>query len=156
MASRVTHWYGVAATERSPSHRSPPGKDKFSDLILNSGPVNKLSGIDQLRIAPEILRHKKGVLIMEHNPIGHESPPSFWRSRYAIGLFVIGAIAAYFLLTEHLAHVVGALPLLLLLACPLMHVFMHHGHGGHGHHHGESSSQDAARKPDQSDSGEAS
>jgi hypothetical protein len=23
---------------------------------------------------------------------------------------------------------------LLLLACPLMHIFMHHGHGGHGSH----------------------
>jgi hypothetical protein len=40
-------------------------------------------------------------------------------------------------MTEHLAHVVGALPLLILLACPLMHVFMHHGHGGHGHSHHE-------------------
>lgn len=59
-------------------------------------------------------------------------PCSFWRSRYAFGLVVIGAVAAYFLLTEHLAHVVGALPFLLLLACPLMHVFMHHGH-----HHGD-------------------
>jgi hypothetical protein len=47
---------------------------------------------------------------------------------------VIGGVAAYFLLTEHLAHVVGALPYLLLLACPLMHVFMHGGRGGHGHH----------------------
>ncbi|MNN64806.1 hypothetical protein D3C81_1802680 [compost metagenome] len=67
----------------------------------------------------------------------HGSPPSFWRSRYAIGLVVIGGVAIYFLLTEHLAHVVGALPYLLLLACPLMHVFMHRGHGGH-HHHGQS------------------
>lgn len=65
---------------------------------------------------------------------GRDTPPSFWSSRYAIGLVVIGGVAAYFLLTEHLAHVVGALPFLLLLACPLMHVFMHHGHGGHGHH----------------------
>lgn len=93
---------------------------------------------------------------MKHNPVGHESPPSFWRSRYVIGLIVIGAIAAYFLLTEHLAHVVGALPLLLLLACPLMHVFMHHGHGGHGHSHDESSSQDARRRPGQSGPGAAS
>nr|WP_304487396.1 DUF2933 domain-containing protein [Chitinibacter sp. GC72] len=52
-----------------------------------------------------------------------------------MGLLVIGAVAAYFLLTEHLAHVISALPFLLLLACPLMHIFMHHGHGGHGHHH---------------------
>lgn len=69
---------------------------------------------------------------MNHQHNGHDSPPSFWRSRYAIGLVVIGAVAAYFLLTEHLAHVVGALPFLLLLACPLMHVFMHGGHGHHG------------------------
>lgn len=71
---------------------------------------------------------------MNHQHEEHDSPPSFWSSRYAIGLLVIGGVAVYFLLTEHLAHVVGALPYLLLLACPLMHVFMHGGHGGHGHH----------------------
>ena len=37
------------------------------------------------------------------------------------------------LLTEHTAHVFGVLPWLLILACPLMHIFMHHGHhGGYG------------------------
>jgi thymidylate synthase len=61
-------------------------------------------------------------------------PPSFWRSRYALGLVVMAAAAAYFLLTEHLAHVFGALPYALLLACLLMHVFMHRGHGSHSHH----------------------
>lgn len=61
----------------------------------------------------------------------HESgPPSFWGSRYAIGFLVLGAIATYFLLTGHRAHLFAALPFLLLLACPLMHVFMHGGHGG--------------------------
>lgn len=60
------------------------------------------------------------------------APTHFWRTRYAIGFLVFGAITAYFLLTEHLAHVVGALPLLILLACPLMHVFMHRDHGHHG------------------------
>lgn len=39
-------------------------------------------------------------------------------------------IAGYFLLAEHQAHLIQALPWLLLLACPLMHFF--HGHGGHG------------------------
>jgi hypothetical protein len=43
------------------------------------------------------------------------------------------AIAAFFLLTEHRAHLLGILPFLLLLACPLMHLFHHAGHGGHGH-----------------------
>ena len=38
-------------------------------------------------------------------------------------------IAGYFLLTEHRAHVVQFLPFVLLLACPLLHMF--HGHGGH-------------------------
>ena len=69
---------------------------------------------------------------MNHAHDGNESPPNFWSSRYAIGLVVIGGVAAYFLLTEHLAHVVGALPFLVLLACPLMHIFMHGGHGHHG------------------------
>ena len=36
------------------------------------------------------------------------------------------------LLSEQRAHFLGALPWLLLLACTLMHVFMHRGHGGHG------------------------
>lgn len=75
---------------------------------------------------------------MNHQKEGNDSPPSFWKTRYAIGLVVIGGVAAYFLLTEHLAHVVGALPYLLLLACPLMHVFMHGGHGHHHHHPGKS------------------
>ena len=55
--------------------------------------------------------------------------PGFWNSRYAIGMLVLGAIAGYLLFSEHRAHFIGALPLLLLLACPLMHVFMHRGHG---------------------------
>ncbi|MBC7954678.1 MAG: DUF2933 domain-containing protein [Cytophagales bacterium] len=80
---------------------------------------------------------------MNHPPAAHHqqpeqaSAPPFWRSRYAIGLLVFGAVAAYFLLSEHRAHFIGALPYLLLLACPLMHVFMHGGHGsGHGDHGG--------------------
>lgn len=47
-------------------------------------------------------------------------------------------VAGYFLFTEHRAHVLGILPYLLLLACPLMHLFMHHGHGGHEGHDGKS------------------
>ena len=42
------------------------------------------------------------------------------------------AVALFYLLTEHRAHVFGALPVLIVLACPLMHLFMHHGHGDHG------------------------
>lgn len=71
----------------------------------------------------------------------HEPPPGFWGSRYSIGLLVLGAVAAYFLLKEHRAHVFGALPFLLVLACPLMHFFMHGGHGGHHAGHGDGRSE---------------
>jgi hypothetical protein len=48
------------------------------------------------------------------------------------------AIAAFFLITEHRAHVLGALPYVLLLLCPVLHLLLHRGHGGghagHGTH----------------------
>ena len=73
---------------------------------------------------------------MNSNHTHHQQPiegPSqtFWRSRYGIGLLVFGAVAAYFLLAEHRAHLFGAWPFLLLLACPLVHMFMHGSHGSH-------------------------
>ncbi len=58
---------------------------------------------------------------------------SLLRSRTGIVLIAFLAIAAFFLTTEHRAHVFGALPFALLLACPLLHIFMHGGHGGHDH-----------------------
>ena len=45
-----------------------------------------------------------------------------------------GAVAAFFLFTEHRAHLFGVLPYLLLLACPVMMLFMHHGHENSEHH----------------------
>ncbi|AOW98335.1 hypothetical protein BJP34_01740 [Moorena producens PAL-8-15-08-1] len=55
-----------------------------------------------------------------------------WRSPTGIALLFFLGIAAFLLITEHLAHIIPVLPWLLLLACPLMHLFMHGGHGGHG------------------------
>ena len=43
--------------------------------------------------------------------------------------FCFLAIAAFFLITEHRAHLYGWWPLLLLAACPLLHRFHHGGHG---------------------------
>jgi Protein of unknown function (DUF2933) len=57
-----------------------------------------------------------------------------WRTRSGLVLCGFLIVAGFYLVTEHTAHVFGALPFLLLLACPLMHLFMHHGHGGHGGH----------------------
>lgn len=58
-------------------------------------------------------------------------------SRWKWALLGFLAVAGFFLWTEHKAHVFGVLPYLLVLACPLMHLFHHGGHGRHrGHQHG--------------------
>jgi len=44
-------------------------------------------------------------------------------------LALLIVIGGFFLWTEHRVHVLGALPYLVLLLCPLMHFFMHRGHG---------------------------
>ena len=44
---------------------------------------------------------------------------------------VLAAVGAY-LLWNHTGHVLSAVPYVLLLACPLLHLFGH----GHHHHHG--------------------
>jgi Protein of unknown function (DUF2933) len=56
---------------------------------------------------------------------------AFFRSRTSVVLVAFLAIAAFFLLTKHTAHVFGVLPYALLLLCPLLHLFMHHGHSSH-------------------------
>ena len=52
------------------------------------------------------------------------------RVRRVFPVFVV--LAAVLLIAEHRLHVLGYLPWLILLACPLMHVFMHRGHGHKG------------------------
>jgi hypothetical protein len=71
-------------------------------------------------------------------------PPPFWRSRGGLALLVVALVGGFLLTTEHRAHVLGFLPYLLLLACPFMHMFMHHGHGhgAHSQEHGQPRSTD--------------
>lgn len=59
------------------------------------------------------------------------------RSRTGLVLFAFLAIAAFFLFTEHRAHLFVLLPYLLLLACPLLHLLMHGRPGGHSEGSGE-------------------
>ena len=73
-------------------------------------------------------------------------PAPWWKTRSGIVLCGFLLIAGFYLLTEHTAHVFGALPFLLLAACPLMHLFMHHGHRGHG---SDSRSKPAGTDPGQ-------
>lgn len=49
-------------------------------------------------------------------------------TRHTAGVLMLMGIAAFYLLTEHRAHVMGLLPWALLALCPLMHLFMHRGH----------------------------
>jgi len=49
-------------------------------------------------------------------------------------MWIFLGIIAYFLLTEHWAHIVPYLPWLFLFACPLLHIFMHGHHGSHDDH----------------------
>jgi hypothetical protein len=58
-------------------------------------------------------------------------------SKTGLTLIAFLAIAAFFLIAEHTAHLFGVLPYVLLFLCPLLHFFMHRGHGdpaGHADH----------------------
>ncbi len=66
-------------------------------------------------------------------------PERNWRTtlvRTPLGWALTLAIAALglYLFIAHTGHMLSALPYLLLMACPLMNLFMH---GGHGHNHRE-------------------
>jgi Protein of unknown function (DUF2933) len=57
---------------------------------------------------------------------------SYWLT--SKGLALIGLIVgvSYFLFMPHRQHLVEYLPFIIILLCPLMHIFMHGGHGNHG------------------------
>ena len=77
---------------------------------------------------------------MQHDHSQHDNNRrDYWGLRYSLGVAATLGIIAFFLLTEHRAHLFGALPYLLILACPLMHLFMHGGHGGHHNHDDDNS-----------------
>ena len=67
-----------------------------------------------------------------HHDQGDTEPGSFWTSRVFLVFLGFSAIALVLIWEEHQAHILGALPYLFILACPLMHIFMHgrHNHGG--------------------------
>jgi hypothetical protein len=66
-----------------------------------------------------------------HEAMSGERQTPWWKTRSGIVFCGFLLVAGFYLLTEHTAHVFSVLPFLLILACPLMHLFHHHGHGGH-------------------------
>ena len=59
----------------------------------------------------------------------------FWRTPSGWSAIGLIAAASYFLFVEHGEHVFPYLPYLILLLCPVMHIFMHGSHGkGHETH----------------------
>jgi hypothetical protein len=69
----------------------------------------------------------------------------WWRRFSIIVLFGFLAVGGFYLFTEHRAHLYGALPYVLLLLCPLMHLFHRHGNNQHSHQ-GQSSDQVTTRE----------
>jgi len=73
---------------------------------------------------------------------------SFWRTKSGIVTCVFLGVAAILLIFEHRVHAFEAmpyLPYLLILACPLMHRFMHGGHSTHGHGSSDARPRDRSR-----------
>ncbi len=63
--------------------------------------------------------------------------PSFWKSPFGVLATLVAIAASVYLYLVHKDHVLALLPYAFLAACPLMHMFMHRGHGGRGHSHGD-------------------
>jgi fatty acid desaturase len=67
--------------------------------------------------------------------INEQSTPR-WRRPLYLAWETVVVIVVFYLLREHLGHILGWWPYLLLLLCPVMHLF--HGHGGHSADHNHS------------------
>lgn len=68
--------------------------------------------------------------------------PKFWSTPTGWAALALIAAATYFLVFEHGQHVLLFLPYLIVLLCPLIHVFMHSSHGKDGHNHSHTTEHD--------------
>lgn len=72
--------------------------------------------------------------------------PSFWKTPFGVVATLVAVAASIYLWVAHKDHVLALLPFAFLAACPLMHMFMHRGHGHGGHQQGESRDGDGAQR----------
>ncbi len=63
-----------------------------------------------------------------HDETHAANPKWNWRSPAGTAIAALAAAVALYLVAWHWQHTLGVLPYLFLLACPLMHLFMHRGH----------------------------
>lgn len=79
----------------------------------------------------------------------HTASAAWYKSPAVLGLLAILGAAGAFLLVQHWEHAGPYSPWLLILAIPLLHMFMHGGHGahgGHGSHGGHDSREGSGRR----------
>ncbi len=116
---------------------APAGRSAGTTLLQCSSPARR-RGAEQQRAASRrssVTQVARGVLaggIMKRVSVSGS-----WFSRrsaiIALGLAVV-ATGTLVLVSHkaHLSRLLALLPYAGILLCPLMHVFMHKGHGGHG------------------------
>ncbi len=68
---------------------------------------------------------------------GSSQQHPWWRSRIGLALLGCGLIVGVVLIATSATQLAGLLPYGLLLLCPLLHLFMHRGHGNHSDHGGQ-------------------
>ena len=75
---------------------------------------------------------------MEQNHKSKRRKP-WWKTPFGVAWTALFLIAAFLLIQDHAAHIGNYWIWLILLACPLMHIFMH---GHHKHNSNEKEKHD--------------
>lgn len=76
--------------------------------------------------------------------------------RTLVALLGLMTGVAFFLWKDHQAHILSVLPYAIFLLCPILHLFMHRGHGGHGGHesHGGEGASPGGQRMSRGEGGE--
>jgi hypothetical protein len=71
---------------------------------------------------------QENITMVNHNHTQSNVLKTFLGSRVGFVFLCLVAVIGLYLLLTHTGHIVSALPYLILLACPLLHLFMYGGH----------------------------
>ncbi len=70
-----------------------------------------------------------------------------FKTAKGMAILALAVVVGGYFVIWHQQHVFAVLPFLVILACPLMHLFMHGGHSTHDHRHNGSNDRfDGERK----------